>query len=92
MWFPKRQKWMGTQNATDSYCFDENEKDAILQEPLLTPIRRSISRITEALTTCGEMLREAVPDSIWKGQPWRLWATDPDGKTVFALTLHATDE
>jgi hypothetical protein len=47
---------------------------------------------SEALMTCGEMLREAVPDSIWRGQPWRLWATDPDGKTVFALTLHATDE
>ena len=43
-----------------------------------------------ATATIAAVLREDDVESLWKGQPIRLWVTDgPDntGKTVFALNI-----
>jgi hypothetical protein len=48
----------------------------------------------EALRFSGEVLREGPGDSLWTGEPWRLWVTDqPDGqgKTFFTLRFSASE-
>ena len=43
----------------------------------------------EAVKFSGEVLREGPGDTLWKGEPWRLWVTDqPDGRGKTFFTLH----
>jgi hypothetical protein len=48
----------------------------------------------EALVTSSETLRDGGGPYLWRGQPWRLWATDQPGgvgKTFFTLRFSATE-
>jgi hypothetical protein len=47
-----------------------------------------------AVTFSGEVLREGAGDSLWQGEPWRLWVTDKphgDGRTFFTLNFSAVE-
>jgi hypothetical protein len=42
----------------------------------------------EAVRFSGEVLRDGAGDSLWEGEPWRLWVTDqPNGKGMTFFTL-----
>ena len=46
----------------------------------------------EAVKFSGEVLREGPGDSLWMGEPWRLWVTDQPngaGTTLFTLNFSA---
>jgi hypothetical protein len=45
-----------SQNATDSYCFDESEKDAMLQEPLLLHACIVVARCCRETTLAASQL------------------------------------
>ena len=47
-----------------------------------------------AVTYSGETLRDGAGESLWRGQPWRLWVTDQprgEGKTLFTLSFSAVE-
>ena len=48
----------------------------------------------EAVTYAGSTLRDGAGDSLWNGEPWRLWVTDQpngEGKTFFTLHFSAVE-
>jgi hypothetical protein len=48
----------------------------------------------EAVRYSGEVLRDGAGESLWAGEPWRLWVTDaPGGKgnTFFTLSFSAVE-
>ncbi|MFZ0423946.1 MAG: hypothetical protein WAL80_13805 [Xanthobacteraceae bacterium] len=71
-----------------AYFHYQNGSTHLDQEGVDLPDHRAIQ--AEATATIAAVLREDDVESLWKGQPIRLWVTDgPDntGKTVFALNI-----
>ncbi|HEY0568937.1 MAG TPA: hypothetical protein VGD13_12575 [Xanthobacteraceae bacterium] len=49
----------------------------------------------EAVRYCGELLCDGPADSLWVGDPMKLWVTDAPagkGKTLFTLMFSAVGE
>ncbi len=48
----------------------------------------------EAVRFTGEVLRDRPDQTLWAGEPWRLWVTDQPngrGKTLFTLNFWAVE-
>ena len=47
-----------------------------------------------AIEHSGEILKDGASDTLWSGEPWRMWVTDAPngrGKTLFTLEFSAKD-
>jgi hypothetical protein len=79
--------------SVSRYYFNVKDGKTILDDegtelPSLEAARKA------AIEHSGEILKDGAGDSLWTGQPWRLWVTDAPaggGKTLFTLKFSAVE-